>query len=69
VVIFTQTAVLLFVLKIQLAVMVVAIMMYGDIDGRYVDTAALLLPCLPMLGVYYLGLDAATHVARLRRGR
>jgi hypothetical protein len=67
--IFTQTAVLLFVLKIQLAVMVVAIMMYGDIDGRYVDTAALLLPCLPMLGVYYLGQDVVTRVARPGLGR
>lgn len=53
--IFTWTAVLFFVFKIQLATMVVAIMMIWDIDGRYPDAASLLLPCLPMLGVYYLG--------------
>jgi hypothetical protein len=43
------------VLKTQLAVMVVAIMMCWDIDGRYPDTASLMLPCLAMLGVYSLG--------------
>jgi hypothetical protein len=53
--IFTWTVVAFFVFKTQLAAMVVAIMMVWDIDGRYADTASLMLPCLPMLGVYYLG--------------
>jgi len=53
--IFTWTVVSFFLFKIQLAAMVVAIMMVWDIDGRYADTASLMLPCLPMLGIYYLG--------------
>jgi hypothetical protein len=51
----TLTIFFFFVLKTQLAVMVVAIMMCWDIDGRYPDTASLMLPCLAMLGVYSLG--------------
>jgi hypothetical protein len=51
----TWTVMAFFVFKVQLAAMVVAIMMPWDTDGRYVDTASVLLPCLPMLGIYVLG--------------
>ncbi|HYV37391.1 MAG TPA: hypothetical protein VE988_16915 [Gemmataceae bacterium] len=62
--VFTLTVILFFVLKTQLATMVVAIMMVWDIDGRYPDTASLMLPCLAMLGFYGLG----CYVVRALRG-